>query len=108
MRTRVHRLIRLVVRVLAVAAVLGVARVTALVARRTKLLDEVSAELRHWVLQIPTSVTSRVSLRIARRVVALPTRPVDGCTMRDEHVAASGTDPSVRVVVYEPIERQTS
>lgn len=105
MRTRVDRLMRLVVRVLAVAALLGVARVAALVARRTKLLDEVSAELRHWVLLIPTSVTNRVSLSIARRVVALPTQPVDGCTMRDEHVAASGTDPGVRVVVYEPIER---
>ncbi|MGA0894752.1 MAG: alpha/beta hydrolase [Ilumatobacteraceae bacterium] len=109
MHTRPDRLIRLVVRVLAAVALLGVAVVAALAVRRKKLLDEVSAELRHWILLIPTSITNRLSLKIARRIVALPTQPVDGCTMRDELIAASGTGtgPGVRVVVYEPVERQT-
>lgn len=110
MRRQARALTHLLARLLGVAVALGIARAARLVARRKQLLAEIPAELRHWVLLIPTSITNRLSLRIARRIVSVPTRPIEGCLVRDEHAPAVGSSRDegggVRIVVYEPVDRQ--
>ncbi|MFM2183735.1 MAG: hypothetical protein RJB61_2029, partial [Actinomycetota bacterium] len=112
MRRSVQLLAQILSRLLGAAVVLGVVLAARLMRRRKQLLADIPVELRHWMLLIPTRVTNRLSLRISRRIVAITTRPVDGCVMREEHVPAAGDNDGerggrgVRVVVYEPVDRQ--
>ena len=66
---------------------------------------EVAPELRHPVVWMPTDVANEAVLRIARRVVAIPTPIAQGVTLVTSRVPGPIGGPPVRVLRYEPAGR---
>ncbi|MFZ9628428.1 MAG: alpha/beta hydrolase [Ilumatobacteraceae bacterium] len=77
----------------------------AVLLRRRRLLRQVAPELRSPLVALPTSITHRLALRIARRLVAVRTTACDGVEHHDEFAPGGAEHPAVRVVVYEPAGR---
>lgn len=72
---------------------------------RRAAIDVVPADMRHWTLWLPLSITSTIHIWCMRRV-HLPMAPPDpAVTISHRIVPGDGARPDVPVFVYEPPER---